>query len=216
MHGSDRCGDLVTTDLLSEWTDPDTAMEAVGTSLGIFDDRVANSRTVLSSDTPLRNALYAVLLSLVEGGALEMRPCGGARYAFRWRADIESAVVGSPPPIAQEEPASAVPVVPAVAIVPVHPVVRVLPDAPVIALEEQPAARARRWPRILAATAPLGLPALSCVLALLAFVWLDPPVALVIAGLLILAGVIGLIRRVPFAGLWTVGVIIAGLLLRLS
>ena len=206
MHGSDRRGDLVTTDLLSVWTDPDTAMEAVGTSLGIFDDRVANPRTVLSSDTPLRNALYAVLISLVEGGALEMRPCGGERYAFRWRADIESAVVAPPQPIAPTEPA---PLAPA-------PAVPSVPAAPVVVLEESPAEPARRWPRIFAATAPLALPALSCLLALLAFVWLDHPIALVIAGLLILAGVVGLIRRVPFAGLWTVGVIVAGLVLRLS
>jgi len=207
MQGSDRGGDLVTTDLLSLWTDPDTAMEAVGTSLGIFDERVSNPRRVLSSDTPLRKALYAVLISLVEGGALEMRPCGGDRYAFRWRPDIESAGVAAPRPVALHEPSRSAPVV---------PVVQVVPVAPELPFEEPPAEPARRWPRVLTATAPLVLPALSCLLALLAFVWLDDPAAFVIAGVLILAGVIGLVRRVPFAGLWTVGVIVAALVLRLS
>ena len=86
---------------------------------------------------------------------------------------------------------------------------------------ERPAAsqgiRAPRWAvRLVTATAPLALPTLSCVLAILAFVWLDHPLALVIAAALTLGGVVGLIRRVPFAGLWTMGVVFAGVLLRLS
>ena len=43
---------------------------------------------VLATETPLRNALFDVLLSLVEGGALEMRTTNDRRYAFRWRDDI--------------------------------------------------------------------------------------------------------------------------------
>ena len=74
----------------------------------------------------------------------------------------------------------------------------------------------RRWPRAIAPVAPLVLPAVSCVLALLAFVWLDHPVAFAVAVALTLVGVIGLIRRVPFAGFWTAGMIVASLLLRLS
>jgi hypothetical protein len=54
------------------------------------------------------------------------------------------------------------------------------------------------------------------VLALLAFVWLDHTLALATAVVLVLVGVVGLVRRVPFAGFWTVGVILASLLFRLS
>ena len=53
-------GAQVTTDLLSEWTDPDTAMEAVGNSLGVF-DHVPSAVVVLRGDSPLRTALYDVL-----------------------------------------------------------------------------------------------------------------------------------------------------------
>ena len=74
----------------------------------------------------------------------------------------------------------------------------------------------RRWPRLLAPTAPLLLPAVSCLLALLAFVLLDRAVAFAIAAVLMIVGVVGLVRRVPFAGLWTTGLIVAALLLRLS
>lgn len=60
------------------------------------------------------------------------------------------------------------------------------------------------------------LAASSCVLAILAVVWLDHPVAVVIAAALTLVGVIGLIRRVLFAGSWAIGLVVAGLLLRFS
>jgi hypothetical protein len=50
---------------------------------------------VLADDTPLRSALFDVLLSLVEGGAVEMRTADGGRFAFRWRADY--AVAGLDP-----------------------------------------------------------------------------------------------------------------------
>ena len=79
---------LLTTDLLEVWTDPDTAMEAVGTNLGIFDEDGPSPAKTLAADERLRNTLFDVLLSLVEGGALEMRPCGGGRHAFRWRQDM--------------------------------------------------------------------------------------------------------------------------------
>jgi hypothetical protein len=73
---------------LSGWTDADTAMQIVGVSLGVFGTGQLEPTTVLSNETPLRNALFDVLLSLVEGGALEIRVAPGNRYAFRWRDDI--------------------------------------------------------------------------------------------------------------------------------
>ena len=74
--------------LLTAWTDADTAMQIVGTSLGVFDSDALDPTIVLASETPLRNELFDVLLSLVEGHALDMRPTDGGRYAFRWREDI--------------------------------------------------------------------------------------------------------------------------------
>src|SRR5437773_12447038 len=65
-------GAQVTTDLLSEWTDPDTAMEAVGNSLGVF-DHATSATAQMHGESPLRAALYTVLLRLVDGGALETR-----------------------------------------------------------------------------------------------------------------------------------------------
>ena len=79
--------------LLTAWTDADTAMQIVGTSLGVFDSDTLDPTVVLASETPLRNALFDILLSLVEGHALEMRPTDGGRYAFRWREDIAIAGV---------------------------------------------------------------------------------------------------------------------------
>ena len=77
--------------LLGTWTDADTAMQIVGTSLGVFGAGLLEPDAVLSHETPLRNALFDILLTLVEGGALEMRPADGGFYAFRWRADIATA-----------------------------------------------------------------------------------------------------------------------------
>ena len=68
-------------------------MQIVGTSLGLFGPDLLDPADVLSNETPLRNALFDVLLSLVEGGALDMRPTEDAGYAFRWRADY--AVAGA-------------------------------------------------------------------------------------------------------------------------
>jgi hypothetical protein len=47
-------------------------------------------------------------------------------------------------------------------------------------------------------------------------VLLDQLVALTIAAALTLVGVIGLVRRVPFAGFWTLGLVAAGFILRFS
>ena len=74
-------------ELLSAWTDSDTAMQIVGTNLGVFGPGSLDPEIVLASETPLRNALFDVLLSLAEGGALDVRPSGDGYYAFRWRAD---------------------------------------------------------------------------------------------------------------------------------
>jgi hypothetical protein len=175
-------GAQVTTDLLSEWTDPNTAMEAVGNSLGVFDD-VPSAVRALHDDSGLRDTLYDVLLRMVDDGALETRACTDGRYAFRWRADLNGAV--SAP---AEPPAAAAP-----------------------ALDY-----GRFWRRVAVQCAPLLLPTLSCVLVLLAFVWLDQSVALVVAGVMAIVGVVGVIRRVQLAAFWTVGLVIAGLRVRFS
>jgi len=88
-------GDTTAAVLLGAWTDSDTAMQIVGTSLGIFGADLLDPELALSSETPLRNALFDVLLSLVEGGALDMRPTDDGLYAFRWRPDY--AVAGLSP-----------------------------------------------------------------------------------------------------------------------
>ena len=80
--------------LLGTWTDSDTAMQIVGSSLGMFGAGL-EPEAVLSRETPLRDALFDILLSLVEGGALDMRPMDDGRHAFRWRADY--AVAGLSP-----------------------------------------------------------------------------------------------------------------------
>src|SRR4051794_17874566 len=71
-----RRSEVVAASLLPSWTDADTAMQLVGTSLGLFGADALDPTVVLSAETPLRNALFDVLLSLVEGGALEMRIAG--------------------------------------------------------------------------------------------------------------------------------------------
>ena len=79
--------------LLTSWTDSDTAMQIVGTSLGLFGPDLLDPEVVLSYETPLRNALFDVLLSLVEGGALDLRPTEDAGYAFRFRTDFQTAAL---------------------------------------------------------------------------------------------------------------------------
>ena len=216
MLGSDRRSEFVTTELLSAWTDPDTAMEAVGASLGIFGDRVPDVRRALATETPLRKALYQVLLDLVEGGALEKRALTDGRYAFRWRDNIEAPVLSIVPnPVVAEAPS------PAAVLTPTPPVVSTTERAlevvpPAVVPDEAPATNVPRWSRVVGPAAPLVLPAVSCVIAILAFVWLDAALAFVIAAALMLVGVVGLLRRVPFAGLWIAGVFVAGVLLRFS
>jgi len=80
-------GDTTAAALLGTWTDSDTAMQIVGTSLGIMGPDRLDPELALSHETPLRNALFDILLSLVEGGALDMRPTDDGLYAFRWRPD---------------------------------------------------------------------------------------------------------------------------------
>lgn len=198
----------MTTDLLSVWTDPDTAMHAVGASLGIFGDRVSDAGVTLPPASPLREALLDVLLTLVDDGELEKRACADGRYAFRWRADVESTAVSTDATSARLDAclASMPRAMPArVALAP-----PIVVDAPAVP------ARRSRWLRFVATTAPLLLPASSCVLALVAFVVLGHAIGLVVVGALALLGVVGLVRRVPLAGFWTVGVVVAGLLMRLS
>ena len=62
-----RRGESTAADLLVTWTDSDTAMQIVGTSLGVFETGALEPADVLFEETPLRNALFDVLLSLVEG-----------------------------------------------------------------------------------------------------------------------------------------------------
>ena len=199
----------MTTDLLSVWTDPDTAMHAVGTSLGIFDEQTSTGRFV-PTESPLRGALLDVLLVLVDDGQLEKRACADGRYAFRWRDGGVSSAVSTdavsprldaylaampramPSGVDRSEPA---------------PIGEAAPAAPV----PRP-----RWPRLVQTTAPLLLPTLSCLLALLAFVVLGQSVGLIVVGALALIGVVGVVRRVPLAGFWTSGLILAGLVVRLS
>jgi hypothetical protein len=206
-------GAQVTTDLLSEWTDPDTAMEAVGNSLGVFDNLPSAPRA-LKGDTRLRGALYEVLLRLVDGGALETRATADGRYAFRWRAEVDAPEIATNGRVLAVAPPTPTP--PVVAAPVPAPAVRI-PDA--AAKPPPPAAPEQLeplWHRLAVQTAPLLLPTLSCVIVLLAFVWLDQSVALVIAGLMAIVGVVGVIRRVQLAAFWTIGLVIAGLLLRFS
>src|SRR5215217_3127198 len=90
-----RRSEVVAASLLSNWTDADTAMQIVGSSLGVFGSGLLDPTTVLSTETPLRNALFDVLLSLVGGAALELRGAPGNRSAFRWRDDM--AIAGLAP-----------------------------------------------------------------------------------------------------------------------
>jgi hypothetical protein len=199
----------VTTDLLSVWTDPDTAMHAVGTSLGIFEDGIPDRGTAGSPGSPLRNALFDVLLTLVDDGELEKRACADGRYAFRWRDAVESRAVRTDATSARLDAClGAMP--------------REVPwrsdlaaTRPAIDARITPA-RQPAWPRFLAMTAPLLLPSVSCVLALVAFVVLGNVVGFAVLGALGFAGVVGLVRRVPLAGFWTSGLVVAALVMRVS
>src|SRR5258708_960104 len=184
-------------------------MHAVGTSLGIFDPQVPDAASVLPAESPLRSALLEALLALVDEGELEQRACADGRHAFRWREDEASSAVVTDAVSAR-----------------LHAYLASMPRAmpsridralgalaevgPVVSIERS------AWPRLVATTAPLLLPAVSCLLALLAFVVLGHAVGLVVVGALVLVGVAGVVRRVPLAGFWTSGLIVAGLVMRLS
>jgi hypothetical protein len=211
MRGGDRVEEFVTTDLLAVWTDPDTAMEAVGASLGIFGERVTDVRSVLTTDSPLRRALYAVLLDLVDGGALEKRALADGRYAFRWRDDIASASLLADVDV--DIDLTVEPELPEPAPAPIA----VSSDAPSAEVVRSGRSNLDRvWRRAVVTTAPLLFPSVSCILAIVAFLWLDRAGGLIIAAALTVVGVVGLVRRVPFAGLWIMGVFVAGVLLRFS
>jgi hypothetical protein len=198
----------VTTDLLSVWTDPDTAMHAVGTSLGIFDNGRSDPGAVGPSGSPLRTALFDVLLALVDEGELEKRACGDGRYAFRWREDVESTAVCTDATSARLEAC-------------LGSMPREMPWSVGTGLvpardPNGPGPLATMAPLILPAVAPLLLPAVSCVLALAAFVLLGNVVGIAVLVALALAGVVGLARRVPLAGFWTMGLVVAAFLMRVS
>ena len=198
-------GSGVTTDLLSEWTDPDTAMEAVGNTLGVFADGPSPVR-MLRADPTLRGELDAVLHRMAADGALETRALADGRSAFRWGADLGAV---------SRETANGL--VTAHAAPPVEPIREAVPATPVEAIEpEAVEALPSFWMRMFLQTAPLLLPALSCVLALLAFLWLDEAVAFLITALLAVVGVVGIVRRIQLATFWMIGLVIAGLLVRFS
>jgi nitrate reductase NapE component len=63
---------------------------------------------------------------------------------------------------------------------------------------------------------PALLAVSTCTFMILVFELFDPVVAVVVAGAFALASVIGLARRMPLATAWTIGLIVAGLLIRFS
>jgi hypothetical protein len=189
LRRSGRLG--VTTDLLSEWTDPDTAIEAIGNSLGRFDD-VPSAVQALRANPPLRASLHDVLFRMVDGGVLETRALSDGRCAFRWPAELGAVT----PDTADTLVASYAPA----------------PAEPAPAAAPAPGF----WSRMAVQTAPLLLPAVSCVLALLAFLWLDQSLAFAVTALLAVVGVVGIVRRVQLATFWMIGLVIAGLLVRFS
>jgi hypothetical protein len=73
-----------------------------------------------------------------------------------------------------------------------------------------------RRPGLLTEVTPGLLAVASCVLVLVAFESVDHVVAIVIAAAALLAGIVAVVRRVPFAGAWVFGLVVAGLLIRFS
>jgi hypothetical protein len=90
------------------------------------------------------------------------------------------------------------------------------PEAPVDTLipshEEMPS-RPRRfaWE-----VAPALIAVTVCSFVILLSEWFDVGVAAAVAGVLLVIGVVGLVRRVPLARAYTFGLVIAALLIRLS
>jgi hypothetical protein len=154
----------------------------------------------------VRGDLDAVLRRMADGGALETRALADGRCAFRWTAefggvsrqaanDLVTAYAGPPQPIATIEPETVEPEI-------------VEPET----VEPAPSF----WMRMVLQTAPLLLPSVSCVLAVLAFLWLDQGLALAFTAVLAIVGVVGIVRRVQLATFWMIGLVIAGLLVRFS
>jgi hypothetical protein len=181
----------LTTALLSEWTDPDTALEVVGNTLDRFHDE-PSAVHALRADARLRDSLHAVLLRMVDQEVLETRALADGRCAFRWSARLGA--------VSPEE---------------ANALVAAGAEAPPEAAPAS-AGAAGFWARMAVQTAPLLLPSVSCVLALLAFLWLDSALALAVTVLLAIVGVVGIVRRVQLATFWMLGLVIAGLLVRFS
>jgi hypothetical protein len=70
--------------------------------------------------------------------------------------------------------------------------------------------------RFLSEVAPALLAVSTCAIAILAFELLDPVVAVDVAAVLGLVGVIGIVQRVRLARAWIFGLVVAGLLVRFS
>jgi hypothetical protein len=64
--------------------------------------------------------------------------------------------------------------------------------------------------------APALIAVTVCSFVILLSEWFDVGVAAAVAGVLMLVGVVGLVRRVPLARAYTFGLVIAALLIRLS
>jgi hypothetical protein len=82
-----------------------------------------------------------------------------------------------------------------------------------IPLRNEPA---RSRPRFAWEVAPALIAVSACAFVIFVFEVLDPVVAVVVAAALALVGVIGLVQRAPFARAWTIGVVVAILLVRFS
>ena len=76
--------------------------------------------------------------------------------------------------------------------------------------------RPRTRSRPVAETAAQMLAASSCVFAIILFEHLNHIVALAIFLALTIAGIVGIVRHIPLARWWTLGLVIAGLLVRFS
>jgi hypothetical protein len=159
-------------------------------------DHVPSPVLALREDTNIRTSLDGVLRRMVDGGALETRALADGRSAYRWRSDLGDV-----------SPATAKGLVAAHAEPP--------SDRPAVA-QPAPEPVVGFWARMGLQTAPLLLPAVSCVLVLVAFLWLDPTLAFLVTAVLAIAGVVGIVRRVQLATFWMIGLVIAGLLVRFS